>query len=111
LLISIKQRFKLWRCFDRFEITNGEDIRKWYLDKNYESRYAGTLGKSCMADDMCQPYFDIYTKNPKSVSLIILEVLVTLIKYQVEPYYGLIMMVIKLWIEYILIIVLMLFYL
>jgi hypothetical protein len=44
----------------------------------------GTLGKSCMADDMCQPYFDIYTKNPKSVSLIILEVLVTLIKYQVE---------------------------
>jgi hypothetical protein len=57
--------------FDRFEITNGEDIRKWYLDQNYESRYAGTLGKSCMADDMCQPYFDIYTKNPKSVSLII----------------------------------------
>jgi hypothetical protein len=40
-----------------------EDIRKWYLDKNYESRYAGTLGKSCMADDMCQPYFDIYTKK------------------------------------------------
>jgi hypothetical protein len=30
------------RCFDRFEITKGEDIRKWYLE-NYESRYAGTF--------------------------------------------------------------------
>jgi hypothetical protein len=32
------------------------------------------LGKSCMADDMCQPYLTYILKS-KSVSLIILEVL------------------------------------
>jgi hypothetical protein len=63
-----KAEIQIMRCFDRFEITNGEDIRKWYLE-NYESRYAGTLGKSCMADDMCQPYFYIYILKSKKVCL------------------------------------------
>lgn len=58
--------------FERFKIVKGEDIRKWYLYTNYESQN-GTLGKSCMKGDFCQPYFDIYTENTKNVSLIILE--------------------------------------
>jgi hypothetical protein len=59
--------------FKRFDIVKGEEIRKWYLENNYEIMNAGTLGKSCMADNMCQPYFNIYTENPKNVSLIILR--------------------------------------
>ena len=57
--------------FTRFVIVNGDDIRKWYLYTNYESQN-GTLGNSCMKDDVCQSYFDIYTKNTENVSLIIL---------------------------------------
>lgn len=49
----------------------GEDIRKWYNKKNYQSDM-GKLGNSCMSHESCSPYFDIYTNNPNSVSLLIL---------------------------------------
>lgn len=57
---------------DNFELVEGEDIRKWYLEKNYESR-KGELGNSCMRHNSCQPYLDIYVKNPDVCKLLILK--------------------------------------
>lgn len=53
------------------EIVSGEDIRHWYLEtNNYGS---GQLSNSCMRYKQCQPYFDIYTKNPDVCQLLILK--------------------------------------
>ena len=52
------------------EVVNGENIRFWY----YGCRYAdntGTLNNSCMRGSSQQDYFDIYTKNPEKVQMII----------------------------------------
>ena len=46
----------------KFDIVEGEDIRKWY----HESRYyykAGTLSNSCMRYSACQDYLDMYCKT------------------------------------------------
>ena len=58
--------------FSRFELVNGEDIRNWYLEDNYESS-AGTLGGSCMRYAKCQRFLGIYTGNKEKVSMIILK--------------------------------------
>ncbi len=50
----------------------GEDIRKWYNRENYQSDI-GKLGNSCMSHEDCGEYFDIYTNNTDSVSLLILN--------------------------------------
>jgi hypothetical protein len=52
------------------EIVEGEEIRKWYNGKNYES-VRGELGNSCMRYNSCQPFFDIYVWNPDVCKLII----------------------------------------
>jgi len=49
----------------------GEDIRVWYSKENYQSEM-GKLGNSCMSHEECGEYFDIYTNNPDSISLLIL---------------------------------------
>lgn len=53
----------------KMKLVDGENIRHWYDQSNYAS-LIGELGNSCMADESCQPYFDIYCKN--DVSLLIL---------------------------------------
>jgi len=58
--------------FSRFELIEGEEIRKWYLYENYESS-TGQLGNSCMRYAKCQSYLDIYVKNPEVVKLLILK--------------------------------------
>ena len=59
---------------NRLELVSGEEIRKWYLDDNYESNCETTdLGKSCMRYEKCQGYFDIYVKNPEVCKLLILK--------------------------------------
>lgn len=55
-----------------FEVVKGEDIRKWYLESNYEI-IRGQLGNSCMRYSRCQSYFDIYVKNPEVCSLLIMR--------------------------------------
>jgi hypothetical protein len=55
----------------KIEIVNGENIRKWYNESTYLTGKS-TLGNSCMRYDRCQPYLDIYAKNPDKVQLIIL---------------------------------------
>ncbi len=56
----------------RFEIVSGEEIRFYYLDKNYVSS-VGQLGNSCMRYAQCQKYLDIYVENPKVCKLLILR--------------------------------------
>lgn len=55
-----------------FEVVKGEDIRKWYLEYNYEI-VKGQLGNSCMRYKRCQEYLDIYVKNPEVCSLLIMK--------------------------------------
>jgi hypothetical protein len=55
-----------------FELVNGEEIRKWYLNTNYDSQY-GSLGSSCMRHEHSQRRFDIYAKNPSVCNLLILK--------------------------------------
>jgi len=54
-------------------IVTGDQIKKWYHEKNYAGREGrdGTLNKSCMRHDDCQEFFDIYTLNPDIVSMVI----------------------------------------
>ncbi len=56
----------------KLELVSGEDIRKYYLQTNYES-VRGQLGNSCMRYPNCQPYLDIYVKNPDVCQLLILR--------------------------------------
>jgi hypothetical protein len=58
-------------AFQRFKEVKGDEIKKWYLEDNYE-KIGGTLGGSCMRHSECQKYFDIYTENTDKVSMIIL---------------------------------------
>lgn len=68
-----KSAIKIKRdSFTRFEEVKGEDIRKWYLESNYYQNL-GTLGSSCMRYSKCQRFLDIYVKNTKNVSMIILK--------------------------------------
>ena len=55
----------------RLELVSGEDIRKWYLYKNY-SEVRGQLGNSCMRYDNCQEYLDIYVENTEVCKLLVM---------------------------------------
>ena len=57
---------------DRFSVVYGEDIRKYYLEDSYLLN-TGSLGKSCMRTESCQPFFDIYVQNSDKISLLILK--------------------------------------
>ena len=70
---SYKTRFKMMIDVESlFEFVKGEDIRKWYLEDNYQM-IRGQLGNSCMRYSKCQPYLDIYVKNPDVCQLLILH--------------------------------------
>lgn len=60
-----KQEFK-------FEIVNGESIRKYYGHETYSSQ-SGSLGASCMKAERCQKYLEIYCKNPNVVKMLIMK--------------------------------------
>lgn len=56
--------------FKMIDVVSGDDISYWYnCERYYDTR--GSLGESCMRD-VDNYYFDLYTKNPDKVSLIIL---------------------------------------
>ena len=57
-------------AFSKFDIINGTDVGYWYRGSNYESKKS-TLGNSCMSD-VSEDFFDIYSMNPKTCSLVIL---------------------------------------
>jgi len=53
------------------EHVKGDDIRKWYYGGRYADENIGTLQSSCMRGSSQQEYFEIYTKNPEKVEMII----------------------------------------
>ena len=60
-------------ALERFRVVSGEEIRKWYDEKNYSSTNGGgQLNNSCMRHSRCQKYLDIYVDNPKVCQLLIL---------------------------------------
>lgn len=55
----------------KMQVVNGEKIRHWYHEKNYQD-VSGELGSSCMRGEEFQEVLDIYCYNKKSVSLVIM---------------------------------------
>ena len=53
---------------EKIELVSGEEIAKWYKSENCYS--GGSLSNSCMKD---KDFFDIYTKNPETVNLLIMK--------------------------------------
>lgn len=52
-------------------IVKGEDIKITYLKSNYESE-KGDMEMNCMKGEECQPYLNIYVKNPDKVGCVII---------------------------------------
>lgn len=67
---TYKSRYKIIKNDFYFEIVKGEDIRKWYLYKNYVEG-GGELSNSCMRHKRCQKFLDIYTDNSACQMLIL----------------------------------------
>ncbi len=57
--------------FSDFYLAEGEEIRHWYNEANYQT-IKGSMGNSCMRHDYAQNYLDIYCKNPEKVKLLVL---------------------------------------
>jgi len=70
---SIATKAKKENIFSDFELVEGDDIKKFYYEGNYYRGGNHTLGASCMRHARCQDYLNIYSKNPKSVGLVILK--------------------------------------
>lgn len=69
---TFKANFDFERNLDqKMQLVSGEDIRKWYLEDNYQFR-KGQLGSSCMRYEKCQGYLDIYVENPEVCNLLIM---------------------------------------
>ena len=69
---SYKALLKHKSLYRNFKIIEGDAIKKWYLSENYSPGEGGNLSKSCMRHRFAQTFFDIYTKNPDKVKLLIL---------------------------------------
>jgi hypothetical protein len=67
-----KGTFSFISSDQNFETVYGENIRKYYLDRNY-SEGGGTLQNSCMKFEYCQKYLNIFVENPDRVNLLILR--------------------------------------
>jgi hypothetical protein len=61
----IREKYKV-----KFKLYNGNDIKKWYNQKNNIN--LGILGQSCMRYDRCMNYLNLYINNPEKISLLVL---------------------------------------
>ena len=68
---AIKRSFALSQTY--FSVSSGEDLIQWYDEENYDKRTNGSLNSSCMKHKHCLIYFDLYTKNPQTISLLTLR--------------------------------------
>ena len=59
-----KKQFKI-------SVVSGTEIAKWYNHEQYADECAGTLAQSCMKHDSCNGFFEIYSKNPDTISMLI----------------------------------------
>ena len=55
----------------KLDVVQGDDIQHWYYGNTYAENNIGTLASSCMRGRSQQNFFDIYTKNPDKVQMII----------------------------------------
>jgi hypothetical protein len=51
-----------------FRIMEGEQVKWAYHEDNYYA-FSNTLGSSCMRYERCQPYFEMYTRDPSKVKI------------------------------------------
>ena len=58
--------------FQNFDMLYGENMRKFYDEKNYMLG-GGFLNSSCMRHDYCQEYLNMYVENPDKVNLLIMR--------------------------------------
>lgn len=54
----------------QYQIVEGEAIAYWYHE-NQNMANRGNLSASCMRYDYCQPYFELYVKNPRQVQMVV----------------------------------------
>lgn len=69
--LVISERKKEKDVFKRFDVVDGKDINKYYLEENYDTSAASTLAKSCMRYERCEPFMDFYADN-KGVKMVVL---------------------------------------
>lgn len=69
---NLKAFLKLRKDTSRFQIIEGEELRKYYLTSTYQSEM-GQLGNSCMRHDECQAFFDFYVENSDICKMLILK--------------------------------------
>lgn len=70
---EFKAALKADHSFDKFEIVEGEDIKKYYSGTNYSEDAAGQLQRSCMKYDQCRSFFELYIKNPTKMKMLVLK--------------------------------------
>lgn len=65
--------------FDRsnisFKVVDGDDIKKYYLERNYlapNGNYFGTLWNSCMRYKERQKFLELYVKNPNQFKMLVM---------------------------------------
>lgn len=57
---------------EKIKIVTGDDIKKYYHEREHTRTSRPTpLLSSCMKYDFCQPYLDIYAKNPEVCSMMV----------------------------------------
>ena len=54
-----------------FKIVRGSQIKKYYSAESY-AKERSSLGASCMKNDECQDWFDLYSENKETISLLVL---------------------------------------
>jgi hypothetical protein len=69
---NLKAFLKLRQDTSRFQIVEGEEIRKYYSTSTYQSEI-GQLGKSCMRHQECQEFFNFYVENSDICKMLILR--------------------------------------
>jgi hypothetical protein len=57
---------------NNLKVVTGEDIRKYYSERNYEDRSRGSLGRSCMSNPEKGKFLDIYVDNPENISMVVI---------------------------------------
>ncbi len=71
LVNMYKSRYDIINNRHDIKIVEGEDIRFWYSENNYNPN-GGTLNNSCMKDLDDQYRFDIYCENPNKIKMAII---------------------------------------
>ncbi len=56
----------------KFNIVEGEEMRKWYFYESYSELDKGSLGASCLRHSHSQGLLDFYVQNPKVIKMLLM---------------------------------------